>query len=551
MYGKRPVVFTPAMNPNPERARMPRQLPFIIANEGCERFSFYGMRNILKPFLTATLLAQAPMPSAAAKDVFHTFVFGVYFFPLLGAFIADRFFGKYNTILWFSLIYCAGHGCLAMWDDNVTGFYTGLFLIAFGAGGIKPLVASFMGDQFDQRNKHLAKLAFDAFYWIINFGSFFASLLMPLLLDDPKWAFGIPGILMFIATVAFWLGHRYYVIVPPAPRNPHSFSRVIRTALVTRAPDGSRWGLYIATAGVVLFAASFLLLLWLDLVPVFGIALITLVAFGGIGTSMQLDRALAHHPEDAVAGVRSVLRILIVFALITPFWSLFDQKATEWVDQGKLMEKPEWFHEAQMQALNPALVMILIPFNNIVLFPWLRRLGFELTQLRKMGLGIALAGCAWVVTAVFQLIMDGGTSMTITWQLLPYILLTLGEVLVSATGLEFAYSQAPMAMKGVIMSFWNLGVSIGNVWVLLVNAAIRNESVLSTIEDTGMSTTAFLMFFFAGFAFLAALAFKLYTRRYTMLDMYRKVPEDAAKRDPAAAPIPEARDVSSRKDPVD
>jgi POT family proton-dependent oligopeptide transporter len=221
---------------------------------------------------------------------------------------------------------------------------------------------------------------------------------------------------------------------------------------------------------------------------------------------------------------------------------------TEWVDQGKLMSKPGWFHEAQMQALNPALVMIIIPFNNFVLYPLLRRRGWEPTPLRRMVTGITLSGVAWVITACFQLAMDGGTSLSITWQVLPYFFLTLGEVLVSATGLEFAYSQAPMAMKGVIMSFWNLGVAIGNVWVLLVNKAVRNESVLSTIADTGLSKTAFLMFFFAAFAFVAALVFKLYTRRYTMLDMYRQVGklgiEQAA---PGTAPLPEARDVSSRK----
>ena len=101
---------------------------------------------------------------------------GVYLFPLLGGWLSDRFFGKYNTVIWFSLVYCAGHGCLALFDDQRTGFYTGLFLIALGSGGIKPLVAAFVGDQFDKHNKHLAKVVYDAFYWIINFGSLFASI---------------------------------------------------------------------------------------------------------------------------------------------------------------------------------------------------------------------------------------------------------------------------------------------------------------------------------------------------------------------------------------
>jgi POT family proton-dependent oligopeptide transporter len=155
--------------------------PYIIGNEACERFSFYGMRNILVQFLITSLLLQeitAEGRAGEAKDIMHSFMIGVYFFPLLGGWLADRFFGKYHTILWFSLVYCAGHLCLALFENSREGFFLGLGLIALGAGGIKPLVASFMGDQFDQSNKHLAKIVFDAFYWIINFGSLFASLLI-------------------------------------------------------------------------------------------------------------------------------------------------------------------------------------------------------------------------------------------------------------------------------------------------------------------------------------------------------------------------------------
>jgi POT family proton-dependent oligopeptide transporter len=106
---------------SPTATRRPPQIPFIIANEGCERFSFYGMRNILTVFLSTMLLATylpEEQAKSAAKDVFHSFVIGVYLFPLLGGWLADRFFGKYNTILWFSLLYCAGHGCLALFDDE-------------------------------------------------------------------------------------------------------------------------------------------------------------------------------------------------------------------------------------------------------------------------------------------------------------------------------------------------------------------------------------------------------------------------------------------------
>jgi POT family proton-dependent oligopeptide transporter len=107
-------------------------------------------------------------------------------------------------------------------------------------------------------------------------------------------------------------------------------------------------------------------------------------------------------------------------------------------------------------------------------------------------------------------------------QVLPYALLTFGEVLVSATGLEFAYSQAPLKMKGAIMAFWSLSVTVGNLWVLLANLVVTNDGVKRAIESSGaLSVTAFLMFFFAVFAFVAAAAFGLVARRYPVVDHYR------------------------------
>ncbi|KAF1690464.1 oligopeptide:H+ symporter [Pseudoxanthomonas taiwanensis] len=511
------------------QARMPRQIANIIGNEACERFSFYGMRNILVQFLiTSTLLqyiAEGPERELAAKDVMHTFMIGVYFFPLLGGWLADRFFGKYHTILWFSLVYCAGHACLALFEHSRAGFFTGLALIALGAGGIKPLVASFMGDQFTQANKHLARVVFDAFYWIINFGSLFASLTMPLFLKNhgPAVAFGIPGLLMFVATFVFWLGRKRYVMLPPArpDEDPHAFSKVIRTALLARAPGQGRPGLWLAWAGLALAAGALALAPALGIVIALCLALVLVLAGVGGGAWVQLERVRGVHPDAAVDGVRNVLRVLVIFALTTPFFSLFDQKASTWVIQGNAMTRPDWFVSSQMQALNPALVMILIPFNNLVLYPLLRRLGCEPTALRRMTAGIAFSGLAWIVVGTLQVVMDGGQPMSIAWQILPYALLTFGEVLVSATGLEFAYSQAPTAMKGVVMSFWNLTTTIGNLWVLLANAAVRNEAVLEGIAGTGLSTTAFQMFFFAAFALVAALVFGLYARGYRMIDNYR------------------------------
>ena len=226
--------------------RFPPQIPYIIGNEACERFSFYGMRGILTVFLTDYLLRHA-IPdagerSARASSLFHLFMVGVYLCPLLGGYLADRWLGKFKVILSLSLVYCLGHACLAVFENNAAGFYTGLALISLGSGGIKPCVSAMVGDQFTADRSHLVKKVFAIFYWAINLGSFFASLTIPLTLKHlgPAWAFGIPGVLMFIATAIFWAGRRHYVVVPPTGSNPHSFLRVVGSALRHRG-QGAHW----------------------------------------------------------------------------------------------------------------------------------------------------------------------------------------------------------------------------------------------------------------------------------------------------------------------
>jgi len=282
-----------------------------------------------------------------------------------------------------------------------------------------------------------------------------------------------------------------------------------------------RPGLVLAVVGVIAALATLLMIPQLGFVIAACLALVLLIAGVGGGAWLQLERARGQHADAAIDGVRSVLRVLVIFALVTPFHSLFDQKASTWVIQGNAMTKPDWFVASQMQALNPLLVMLLIPFNNLVLYPALRKFGIEPTALRRMAAGIAFSGLAWIAIGGLQVVMDAGDPLSILWQILPYALLTFGEVLVSATGLEFAYSQAPQSMKGVVMSFWNLTTTVGNLWVLIANAAVRNDSVTSHIGATGLSVAAFQMFFFAAFALVAAGVFAWYARRYRVVDNYR------------------------------
>jgi len=199
---------------------MPGGIPFIIGNEAAERFSFYGMRAILVVFMTQNLVSSGGvldvMGEDEAKGWFHLFVAAVYLTPLLGALLSDGLLGKYRTIIFLSLVYCAGHFSLAI-DDTRVGLTIGLALIALGAGGIKPCVSAHLGDQFGQSNQGLLSRAFSWFYFSINLGAFISTLATPWLLlhYGSSVAFGVPGVLMLIATLTFRAGRHKFVHIPP------------------------------------------------------------------------------------------------------------------------------------------------------------------------------------------------------------------------------------------------------------------------------------------------------------------------------------------------
>jgi len=199
---------------------MPPGIPYIVANEAAERYSFYGMRAILVIFMTKYLMGTTGelelMTEEEAKTWFHLFVTGVYSFPIVGAILSDAFLGKYRTIMALSIVYCLGHLTLAI-DDSRFGLGIGLGLIAMGSGGIKPCVSAHVGDQFGRTNAHLLPRVFGWFYFAINVGALASILFAEPLLHrfGSSVAFGVPGVLMAIATLAFWLGRNEFVHIPP------------------------------------------------------------------------------------------------------------------------------------------------------------------------------------------------------------------------------------------------------------------------------------------------------------------------------------------------
>jgi len=434
-----------------ETSRMPSGIPFIVGNEAAERFSYYGMRAILYVFMTEYLQTTAGendfMTKSEATEWQGWFMAGAYMFPLLGAIIADVFLGKYRTILYLSMLYCAGHATLALTlnpdllggvIEPRLGLAAGLAMIALGTGAIKPCVSAHVGDQFGLQNTHLMKRVFDWFYFSINFGSTFSTILMPILLRQygPDVAFGVPGVLMAVATFVFWLGRNRFVHVPPRGTEAikEAFSRV---------------------------------------------------------------------------GLRAFANLALIYVFIGMFWSLFDQTSSRWVEQAKHMDRtfalPGWVPDAagswtggdvkteagvrvveylpdQLQAVNPILVMLFIPLFGFVIYPAINSV-FRLTPLRKMAIGMFVMVPGFALSAVIQQWIDAGQTPHIGWQIGAYCLVTASEIMVSITGLEFSYTQAPRTLKSFVMAIWLLTVTLGNMFTAIVNRLISNKTLVLDGSD--------------------------------------------------------------------
>ena len=219
--------------------------------------------------------------------------------------------------------------------------------------------------------------------------------------------------------------------------------------------------------------------------------------------------AVRRYGGEATEGPVAVLKIISVFFLVSVFWSLFDQHSSTWILQARSMDLNFLGRDllpSQIGALNPMMVMILIPLMNVV-YAFSKRLGFELTPLRRMTGGMLIAGVSFVSIAIIQERIDvlGPGVVSVGWQVVPYVLLTIGEVMVSITGLEFAYTQAPRRMKSTLMGFWYLTTSLGTVLV----AVLAGIDALEAAES---------FWIYSGLMFVAALLFGIRARFYKAKD---------------------------------
>jgi POT family proton-dependent oligopeptide transporter len=216
-----------------------------------------------------------------------------------------------------------------------------------------------------------------------------------------------------------------------------------------------------------------------------------------------------------------LLNVVKLYIVLPVFWALFDQKGSRWTLQAKQMSGDIGFMTIkpdQMQVLNPALILIFIPLYEVAFYPLLAKVGIN-KPLRKLTCGGILAGVSFVLSGIVELSLGEPNSLNILWQVPQYVVLTLGEVMFSVTGLQFSFTQAPESMKSVLMGCWNLTMAFGNLIVILITSIKIFDS------------QAYEFFLFAGLMFVDMAAFSLIAYRYKPipLEMLNEVDESPDK----------------------
>lgn len=201
---------------------------------------------------------------------------------------------------------------------------------------------------------------------------------------------------------------------------------------------------------------------------------------------------------------KAVWRVLAVFAFIPIFWALYDQNGSEWVLQATKMNLnvnlgfahftmlPE-----QVQLTNPILILAFIPLFSYIIYPGIEKMGIKVTSLRKIGAGMVVTALTFVVIALIQTRIDAGQTPNIAWQILAYVLITVAEILISITGLEYAYTQAPPIMKSTVMACFLATVFVGDFFVTLINKDIVAGGFFSKLNGAQY----YWFFFFVMVAF--------------------------------------------------
>ncbi|MBX9681069.1 MAG: oligopeptide:H+ symporter [Gemmataceae bacterium] len=396
---------------------------FIFWGEFAERCSYYGMRAILATYMADRL----GLGKENAGLYMSFFIAACYFLPLLGGFLADNYFGKYNIIVAFSIPYILGHVILGI--ENQYAVVTALALLAMGSGVIKPNISTLMGLTYDQQRPGqdlLRTQAFSMFYLSINIGAFISQVSIPWIKENYGYfnAFLFPAVLMVVAFIFFAIGKKHYAVekIERRPATPEEATL--------------RWS--------VLGQVGMLFLLVMFFWAIFDQSASTWIFYAQ--TYMKADFFLTAEQMQSINPLLIVAFLPLVNALFTS------------------MANSGW----NIRATDKIAVGFVLTAATMGIMAYCGYQTGQADRVQKVDSnGVAEVDASGAPVMVDQL--PESKKVSLWWQAIAYFTLTIAEILISVTGLELAFVAAPKNMKSFVTSLWLLTVALAN---LLLNAPL-------------------------------------------------------------------------------
>eukprot|EP00934_Nitzschia_sp_Nitz4_P000545 Nitzschia sp. Nitz4//scaffold75_size92586//58790//60604//NITZ4_004861-RA/size92586-processed-gene-0.24-mRNA-1//1//CDS//3329557723//545//frame0 len=488
----------------------------ILITETAERVAYFGFRAVLVLYFTQSLQLE----DSTAVSLFAGTSGLSYFSPLLGAILADSQWGRFVTIWRFGSLYACGlylltwgstmvsSGINAQEDvpndqqqDDALGLpkvltLVGLLFVCLGTGGIKPCVSAFGADQVvlgdhssrnytgdaasDDEDEVCAPLSqqddkirefFNSFYFCINVGALLSFAVIPII--RAHWgfsaAFGIPTVAMTLAMLVFRSQkHRY------KHRQLHSPSVANGREAEEPAAGSSLLDVFCVALSIIQadlwYSAT---RLWHRLMcraspsdpPLRSDALVLTASNSNSHPTEKAHEIEGEHGyrQQVYGDASQALHLLPLLAFFPIFWTLYDQQGSVWTLQATRLQlhglQPE-----QLQFLNPLLIMIFIPLFEKGVYPWLEHRHFNIQPVRRMQWGMFLTAISFLMSTALErrIQSHAQNTVSVTWQIPQITVLTVAEILLNVTGLEFAYSQAPPAMQALILALYLLMTAIGD-----------------------------------------------------------------------------------------
>ena len=476
----------------------PKGLYLLFFTEMWERFSYYGMRAIFTLFMIKALLFD----KALASEIYGSYTGLVYLTPLIGGYVADRYWGNRRAILAGGILMAIGHFCMFLSAANYSDIafaqpmlFLGLGFLIFGNGFFKPNISTMVGQLYPEGDQRI-DAAFTIFYMGINLGAFLAPLVCGALGDtgnpaDFKWGFLAAGIGMIISILSFELLKNKLIVTPagegiglvPEKKSPQD-NKIAAPAMP-----------FIAAA-VVLFAAFYA---FMEL-GIIGSAIFSVTIIGPV--AIIADKTLTAIEKQRI-GVIYILAFFVIF-----FWAAFEQAgasltffAEEQTDRNLFgTEIPTSF----FQSINAVLIIVLAPLFALI-WTFLGQRNWEPSSPAKQALGLLFLSIGYCVIAFGVKGIDPATKVSMMWLFSLYLLHTIGELCLSPIGLAMVVKLSPATFASLLIGVWFSSMAAASKFAGMLSAlypdpALPEAPVFAGFEITGLYD------FFMIFVILSGLA---------------------------------------------